>query len=183
MKLPKPIGDRVILGPNASRSRGIIEVPETYRDGSTSCLVLEKGNLVSPQIKIGSVVLCEAGFGDRKNLTINGTTSFWARENNIYAVIENRKIYPIGRKVLIRRDIEDTHIGGILIPANRRFQSLCGSVVRLGLTRKPFKTIGIKVNSRVMLTEWQAHYANVELEDGGYGVIVNEEDILYIEQD
>jgi co-chaperonin GroES (HSP10) len=182
MPLPKPLNDRVILNPNESRSRGIIEVPDTYRDGATSCLVMEVGKDVPPQIKVGSVVLCETGFGERKNSTINGTSMFWARASNIYAVIERRKIFPIGRKVLIKRDIEDTHVGGILIPANRRFQSLYGVVVRLGLTRKPFKTIGITVGSRIRLTGWQAHYANVELEDGSYGVIVNEEDILLREE-
>lgn len=176
-----PIGTRVILHPNESRSRGLIHIPDISREGSTSCLVLEAGEKVSPQIKKGSIVLCETGFGERKNYTIENGPAFWAKEENIYAVIIKQKIYPIGRKVLIKRDIADSHVGSIVIPENRRYQSLHGTIVRLGITRKPFKTIGLKEGLRIQLEQWQPHFANVELEDGSYGVIVNESDLLCFE--
>jgi len=177
----KPVGNRLVLLPNESRMRGIIQIPDIYKDGSTACMVLARGPKADPQIKEGATVLCEAAFGERKNMTIGDTKAFWATDQNIYALLEKGKIIPYGRKVLIRRDVDDAMVGGIVIPENRRFQSLYGTIERLGRTRLPFKTNGLKIGLRIRLTEWEAHYAQVELEDGGHGVIVNEKDILFFE--
>lgn len=174
-----PIHNRLILRPSDSLMRGTIFVPETYTDASTSCLVVNKGNEVSPLINKGDVVLCQVGFGERSANHFPGTRDFWCRESNIYAVIRNRKVYPIGKKILIRRDIDDSYHGNIVIPANRRYQSLFGTVERIGLSRKPLNVIGINVGDKIRLKEWMEHYVEVELEDSSYGLIVNDTDLLY----
>lgn len=153
-------------------------IPEQYKDAATSCLVIAKGKDVSPHIKVGAVVLCETGFGDRKNNLISGTNQFWCEEQNVYAVFLNKLIYPYGRKVLIRRAIQETQVNGILIPENRRYQSLDGTIERIGLSRQPFRVKGLKVGSRIRLEEWKGHMTEVTLEDGAYGLIVNETDLL-----
>lgn len=177
----QPINNNLILKPNDSVMRGTIFIPEKYTDAATSCLVVAKGDKTSPFYKVGDVVLCEVGFGERKNYTIEGSRDFICKDHNIYAVVKNNIIFPIGNKVLIKRDIADKEIGGIIIPENRRFQSLFGTVVRLGLTRKHFKVNEIKVGSCVRLVEWQQHMQEATLEDGSYGLIVNEKDLLYYE--
>lgn len=184
-----PIHDRLILRPSDSLMRGSIFIPETYTDASTSCKVISKGSKVSPLININDTVLCEVGFGDRKAGFFEGTRDFWCKEENIYAIIRNRTIYPLGRKILIRRDIADSHhgevlrpdgtLGTIVIPANRRYQSHLGTVERIGITRSPLRVNGIKVGDSIRLVEWMEHYTEIELENGGYGLIVNDTDLLY----
>jgi len=175
----KPIGKRLILLPSESRMRGAIFVPEQYKDAATSCLVVAKGDLVLNTIKPGMIVLCEVGFGDRKNNIIEGTSKFICQESNIYAVFINGKMYPIGNRILIRRDVSEKIDYGIVIPENRRFQSLDGTIERIGITRKPFRTKGFLVGDKIQLKEWADHMIGVTLEDGGYGLIVNEKDLLF----
>lgn len=175
----KPIKDRLLLHPSDSSMRGSLFIPDRYKDASTSCKVIEVGPDVSPFIKKDDIVLCQVGFGDRKNNTVDNTRTFWCREHNIYAVIKNKEIYPIGRKVLIKRDIADKYVGEIVIPENRRYQSLDGEIVKLGLSRRHFKIKGLRPGMKIRLTEWSEHMIDMTLSDGSYGLIVNESDILF----
>jgi co-chaperonin GroES (HSP10) len=177
----KPINDNVILKPNDSLMRGTIFIPERHTEAATACMVIDKGEKTSTFYKVGDVVLCEVGFGERKNYTIEGTRDFLCKDHNIYGVMRNNIILPIGNKVLIKRDVADKYVGQVVIPSNRRSQSLFGTIVRLGLTRKPFKVNEIKVGSYVRLTAWSESMQEVTLEDGSFGLIVNERDLLYYE--
>jgi|SRR6478752_6288589 len=173
-----PIHNRLILRPSDSAARGMIFIPDIYRDAATSCLVIAAGEKVNPLIKPGDVVFCQVGLGSRNAGMFEGTRDFLCRDSDVYAVIRNRKIFPFGRKVLIRRDIADEYHGSIVVPANRRYQSLFGTVERLAISREPFKTIGIRPGMKIRLTEWMEHFVEVELEDGAFGLIVNEQDLL-----
>lgn len=154
-------------------------MPDTYADATATCKVIEKGNKVSPFIKKGDLVLCQNLFGDRKN---SDSSTFFCREHNIFGIIKNRLIHPVGRNVLIRRDVQEDNVNGIIIPENRRTQSLFGTIVRLGFTNKIFRVDGLKVGDRIRLTQWESHMVELNLEDGSYGLIVNENDILYKEE-
>lgn len=179
MNTIKPIKDRLLLHPSDSSMRSGIFIPEKYKDASTSCKVIAVGPDVSPFIKVDDIVLCQVGFGDRKNNTLDNSRTFWCREHNIYAVLKNKEMYPIGRKVLIKRDISDKYVGNVVIPENRRYQSLDGEIVRLGLTRKHFKIKGLAIGMKIRLTEWSESMIDMTLPDGSYGLIVNEQDILF----
>lgn len=174
----KPLHDKVILQPSSSDMRGTLFIPKAYIGISTSCLVIDKGEQVSRFITSGSTVLCETGFGERTSNVIDGTNCFICKSQHIYAVIKNGSIWPIGRKILIRRDMADEFAKGILIPENRRFQSLTGTIERLGLLTNHFKVKGLTLGSKIRLTEWQESMIQVTLEDGSHGLIVNEKDIL-----
>lgn len=182
-KIPKPIEDRLILYPSDSSMRGMIFIPENCKGTATACVVAERGPDVPPQIKIGDIVLCEVGFGSRFEAIMPGSKMFWARMGNVYGLFRHRTIYPIGRTVLIKRDVEDKQEGTIVIPENRRTQSLEGTVIRLGLTRLHSKVNDIKPGDRIRLTEWREHMRECQLEDGSFGLIVNESDILYRYED
>jgi len=159
--------------------RGSIFVPEAFTDGApTSCLVIAKGNDASEIINVNDIVLCQVGLGSRHD-HIDETKKFWCRQEDIYAVLKGNKIYPIGRKILIRRDVEDKYEGAIVIPGTRRYQSLLGTVERIGISRTPMRVAGIAVGMKIHLTEWMEHMIPVELEDGGHGLIVNDTDLLY----
>jgi co-chaperonin GroES (HSP10) len=96
--------------------------------------------------------------------------------------VRNNIIYSFGRTVIVKRDVaKKITDGGIEIPENRRTQSLTGEVIRLGISTKPFRVNGIKPGMKVRLKEWEAHMIELELEDGSFGLIVKETDILYYE--
>lgn len=179
----KPINKRLILQPSDSTIRGSIFIPETFKDAATTCLVIAAGSKVMPILKPGEIVMCEVGFGDRLNNTVEGTRSFWCEEHNIYGLLRDGKIHPIGNKILIRRDVEDKYEGMIVIPETRRSQSLLGTIERMGITRTPFKTIGLKAGLKIQLKEWSEAMTQVTLEDGGHGMIVNESDIICYYED
>lgn len=164
--------------------RGSLFVPDRYKDAATACKVIAKGGDVTHYIKEGDTVMCQVGFGDRLNNTVDYTRSFWCQEHNIYGVLKNNIIFPIGRKVLVSRDIaERIHGGGVLEPENRRYQSLDATIVRMGLTRLPYRTSGLRIGMRIRLKEWMEHMIEVTLEDGSYGLIVLESDLLMSYED
>jgi len=176
-----PINNRVILSPSVSTMRGGLFVPEKYQGAATSCLVIERGKNVHPAIKKGDIVLCEVGFGDRENNIIEGTRNFICRDTNIYALVKNSLIFPLGRRVLLKRDILEKQVGSIVIPETRRTQSLYGTIERIGVSREHFKVRGIELGRRVRIAQWEPHIVEVTLEDGSYGIIVNENDLLFYE--
>lgn len=173
-----PTKKRLILKPSDSEMRGTMFIPEGIKHRmSTSCKVVARGPEVNPAVKVGNVVLCRVGVDRSK--TIDRTASFWSSEDSIYAIVRNQTILPIGKTVLIRRDVQETEVGGIVIPENRRSQSLEGWVVRRGLYQGQTGIEGIIPGRKIRLTEWQPHMVQVRLEDQSEGLIVLESDILF----
>ncbi len=157
--------------------RGMFFIPDNVRSATSICRVIAKGNNVQTFIKVGDTVLCQKGFADRESLTLED--KFFCNEDNIFAVIIKGSIFPVGRKILIRRDVSEKMEGLIIIPENRRFQSLFGRVERFGITRKSFQYADLVIGDYIRLTDWNESMIEVELEDGNFGLIVNEKDILY----
>lgn len=170
------IGDWVYLIPSASPNRGLLFIPETVAEHTAMCKVASRGKNVSHFIQANDVVMCENFFSDRQNLTL--ANGFFCESRKVFAVIKNKLIYPIGRKLLIRRDMEETRELGIVIPENRRFQSLFGTVIRWGLFRGT-PNLPIGPGDKIRLKKWEASMVEVQLPDGGYGLIVDEKDLLY----
>lgn len=169
----KPIRKKLLLTPSKSRMRGGLFIPDNITDNSGICMVVEvSDDLTIPVIK-GDVVICKTSEGNRNSIE-KGV--FIANQNQILAVIRNRTIFSFGKTILIKRDIKAIEVGNIAIPENRRSQSLGGWVVRLGVNRKAFTDV--KIGEYVLLDKWEAHMYEVELEDGGYGLIVKPEDLL-----
>lgn len=179
MKPFKPVGSHLILQPSASMFRGRIAIPEIYARNTSMCRVIEMGSDVNPFIKRDSIVFCQRNFSERKSWTIEGTNFFACRNNNIFAMLRNGLIFPFGRTILIRRHMKERKGQVIEQLENRRYQSLEGEVVRLGLTRKHFRVNDIHPGDEVVLKSWEAHMTEVDLEDRTYGLIVNETDLLY----
>lgn len=177
----KLINNRLLLQPSISRMRGSIAIPHSVVSATNMCRILIKGNKVAKHFKEGDVVICENGFSERKTMTIEDC--FICKESNIVAMLIDGAIHPIGKKILIKRDTRENNIGGIVIPENRMYQSLTGTVIRYGITREQFKVLGIEIGDRVGIHEWNEHMIEVSLEDGSFGLIVNEKDLVYkIEQ-
>jgi len=176
-------GNNVLVAPSVSRARGMIAIPESTADGATTCLVLKSGLKANPLIKEGDTVMVVNGIGERSsNFLPNIGKNFLVQDAQVYAIVRQGKILPLGRTVLIKRDIASIHEGSIFIPEKLRAQSLTGTVIRLGLIRKHFRVnLPLVEGSRVRLTEWQPSMIEVQLEDGSFGLIVNENDILYYE--
>lgn len=126
------------------------------------------------------LVFCSSHLGNR-NYPLNPEGDFLCSDTDIFAILWKKKIFPIGVRYLIERDVQD-HIspGGIITPENRRYQSLIGTVRQKGLLgiHDKFKVSCIDIGSRIHLTEWSENMTELPFE-GKYHLIVNEKDILF----
>jgi co-chaperonin GroES (HSP10) len=157
----------------------MIAVPESYKDGSTTCVVLAVGTKSHPFIKVNDRVLVETGFADRKEARIGDTKAFWCEQRHIYALIRNREIFPIGKRILIRRDMADKREHGMIIESHLRYQSLEGWVEKLGITRQHYRYCDLNIGDKICLAGWTERMLAIELTDGAYGLLVDESDLLY----
>lgn len=183
MQKIQAIKDKVLLSPSLSTMRNGFWIPEHIAENTSMCKVVSIGENAPPFIKVGDVVMCQVNFSDRNNLKIG--RDFFCERFRIFAVFKDGRPYPIGRRVLIERDIAATHSeGGIEIPELRRYQSLDGRVIRLGLSRERFRNNGIQPGDKIRLASWTADMVELELPNGeGYGLIVNENDLLFKYED
>lgn len=177
MTITKLINKKLLLTPSLSQFRGSIAIPEQVAMQTSMCRIIAAGDKCHSILKPGYTVLTKSGFSNRNNLTLGNM--FFCEESDVFAIFRNKMIWPIGNKVLIRRDIQETSEHGIVIPENRRFQSLFGTVERFGLSKKPFKYNDLLLGDYIRLKEWSIDMIEIQLEDGDYGLIVDEQDILY----
>ena len=174
----KTLHKRLLVQPSISQMRGSIFIPENMAAATTVCRVLSAGHTVNKLLQPGTIVLVENGIADRNGLAFKD--SFFVKEENVFAIIRNGEILPIGKTVLILRDLrEEVSVGGIITPENRKAQSLFGSILRMGITREIFRTQGIKIGDNIRLTRWEPHMVEVEIPGMGFGLIVKETDLLY----
>lgn len=169
----KPIKKRLLLTPSKSEMRGGLFIPENVIDNTGTCLVVNVSDDLDIPVRKGDVVICQTTAGNRNSIT-DGL--FLAKQSQIYARISNKAVFPFGKTILIKRDLSSIEVGGIYIPENRRMQSLGGTIHRIGLTRKPFANASI--GDYVILKQWESHMIEIQLEDGSYGLIVNDSDLL-----
>jgi co-chaperonin GroES (HSP10) len=177
-KINKLIGDRIMLTHSVSRMRGVIEIPEYIYEHTASCMILKVGSKVKIPIKSGDKVLCQSGIGSRMHLKEGNV--FLAREENIIGLISGQAIIPFGNKLLIKRDKKGLELqSGILIPENKRGQSLGGTIVGFGVSRSKVAN-GAEVGDYILLKEWEPHMIEVQLPDKSYGLIVNQSDVICV---
>lgn len=153
--------------------RGGIFIPENVIDNTGTCLVVETSDDLTIPVRKGDVVICQTTAGNRNSIE-NGL--FLANQSQIYALITNRSVFTFGKTILIKRDLNSITVGSIAIPENRRMQSLGGWVHKIGISRTPFTNT--TTGSYVLLNRWESHMIEVQLEDGSYGLIVKDTDLL-----
>jgi len=144
-------------------------------------------------IKRGDYVLipahCQAGKKNivKQYLTPNGILIddvILAHEDDVFAKIyyKNHTVYPIGRKVLVKRIIEDRKIGSIEVPDTARsaHQSLDVQIVRFGILKPGdfWRFDDVHVGDVVHLLEWREHMIELDYENE-YCLIVNESDMEF----
>ena len=175
-------GTKVILTPSVSKHKGRIVVPDTFTHRTSMCKVLSIGEKVE-LLKEGDVVLCRGMFSERQNHKIEGLNAFICEASFVFAKLINKKIYPIGNRVLILRDIDEQEMeSGIIIPAANKStdQSLFGTIIRFGIRRGSQKSrvYGLNMGDRICLGEWKADMIEVGV-NYNFGLIINEEDMIY----
>lgn len=185
----------MLLRPNQKTSEAGVELPETFTQRSSSCLVLDCGPKVKNGIKKGSIVLVDAAFSERKYFlnpdgTESGKKDFYCQDKYAFAVFFNKKIIPIGKRILIKRDVAEVVEKGIITGAEAQpetDQSLRGTVEQFGIlprtltkNKKPFRwqVIGLGIGDRIMLGRWSEKWIEVSM-DGVFYLIVEEKDIMY----
>lgn len=191
----KLIGDRVLLKPSVSEYRGMIAIPKNSSENVSTCEVLAHGKKTHPLIQEGRIVFAHCGSGER-NTTYGENKGYLTKNANVFAILNKQGIVPLGRKLLILRDIrEESTEGGIIIPENRRTQSLEGWIIRFGIPgdNKYFRP-EVEIGDKIRLNGWEAHMLEVGIppqmlkddarlghvpQRHGFGLIVNEKDLLF----
>jgi co-chaperonin GroES (HSP10) len=146
-------------------------------------------------IKKGSIVLVDSAFSERKfsifpDGTPDGEKDFLCQDKYVFAVFFNQKIIPLGKRILIRRDLEEKIEKGIIVGAEAQpetDQSLSGTVIQFGILPRGtnrngnpnrWRVNGIAIGDRVMLHRWSEKWTEVSM-DGIFYLIVEETDLLY----
>lgn len=169
------IRDKVLLRPDNSSARGSIYVPETYRKRPSVCKVMDYNGRLP--IK-GKKIIINSLTNERTD-PINDYGDFLISDKHVHGMIHKNVFYPLGSWVLVKRIMGEDQQGSIIIPENRRYQSLEAEVVRFGVTtyNDSFRIQGIEEGDKVRLTQWEPHM--IELDLGGYHLLVKEKDLLF----
>lgn len=156
--------------------------------------MIDAGPLVKHGIKKGAVVLVSAAFTERKFSKIpddspDSEQDFICDDRYVYALFINKKIVPLGNKILIRRMNGEKRHGDIVVAAEAQEstdQSLEGIIEMVGLLprttnkrgKPPQRRVNLGIGDHIMLDRWSEHWIEVSM-DGIYYLIVDEKDILY----
>lgn len=170
-------------------------MPETFRRRSSSCLVIDCGPGVKNGIKKGVVVLVDSQFSERKHSlfpdgTEEGEEDFICQDDKIFAIYRNKKIIPLGQKILVKRHTNERSEKGIVVAAEGQQatdQSHRVTVTMFGILprglRKNKKTpyrwrLNIGIGDVCELGPWSENWIEVGL-DQDYFLIVGENDLMY----
>lgn len=175
-----PLFDKVVVRPDRSLMRHSIYIPDAHRAPS-SCMVVSVGNKVNPLIKPNMMVIIN-NTSTKRTDSLNQFGDFMIPESDIHGIIHNKKVYPIGRWVLVKRLMNNQYKGLIAIPDTMNYQTLEAEVVRFGITqaeiKTPYRYNDINPGDRVRLTRWEAHMIELGIDDD-YCLLVKETDLLY----
>jgi co-chaperonin GroES (HSP10) len=158
--------------------------------------VIDCGDKVKHGIKKGVIVLVDAAFTERRYCVFpdgdnpDGQEDFLCQDKYAFAIFRNKQIFPLGRRILIRRDMDEKLEKGIVVEASAQpstDQSMKGTVVQFGILprklnkhKKPvrWQVNGIGIGDRIVLDKWSENWTEVSM-DGVYYLIVAEADLLY----
>lgn len=119
----------------------------------------------------------------------DGQEDFLCQDKYAFAIFRNKQIFPLGRRILIRRDTEEVVVKGIVEAAAAQEstdQSMRGTVVQFGILprklnkhKKPvrWRVNGIGIGDKIVLKQWSEKWVEVSM-DNVYYLIVDEQDLL-----
>lgn len=169
------IKDKALLRPDNSSVRGMIYVPDSHKKRPSVCKVMDYNGRLP--IK-GKRIIINSLTNERTD-PLNEYGDFIISDKHIHGMLHKKKFYPFGSWVLVKRIMGEDYQGSIIIPENRRYQSLDAEVISFGITtyNDSFTLQGINVGDRVRLTQWEPHM--IELDLNGYHLLVKEKDLLF----
>ena len=199
-KLARPINDYVLVERNTSSQNQLIYVPDNHPNIGNECqVILASDNVVRlfPGIQPGTVIVhCHGSRFDNcfertiKQPNSDKTTHVvfqYIRLREIGAVIANKQVIPLGRKVRVRRlTHERMSEGGIVIPEAQKSldQSKEGVIIGLGVLStedKPFVNEW-KPFAKVRWQSWTEDHIELAVRNQ-YDLIIPEDDISYVDYD
>lgn len=171
-----------------------MELPESYRKRSSSCLVIDCGPGVKHGIKKGAIVLVDALFSERKHSLVPGEDEasqedFVCKDDKIFAVFINKKIIPLGQRILVKRHMNEVYHQKVIAKVEGQpgtDQSHTATVIAFGLlprklrkNKKPHRwRLNVGIGDKVELGLWNEKWTEVGM-DNEYYLIVEEKDLLY----
>jgi co-chaperonin GroES (HSP10) len=156
--------------------------------------VIDAGPNVKHGIKKGAVVLVDSAFTERKYSKFptddpDSEDDFICDDRYVYGVYINRKIFPLGKRILIRRLNGAKMHGDIVAAAEAQEstdQSLEGVITQFGILprtvnrrgKPPRWQVDVGIGDHIMLHRWSEKWTEVGM-DGIHYIIVEEKDLLY----
>jgi co-chaperonin GroES (HSP10) len=137
----------------------------------------------------------DASFSERKYSIFpeegnpDGAEDFVCQDKYAFAIFRNKQIFPLGNRILIRRDTDEVIVRGLVEAAAAQEstdQSMRGTVVQFGILprklnkrKKPvrWRVNGIGIGDKIVLKQWSEKWVEVSM-DGVYYLIVDESDLL-----
>lgn len=118
----------------------------------------------------------------------NSEDDFICDDKYVYALFINKKIVPLGKRILVRRLTGEVKRGEIVAAAEAQESTdqsreciieMPGILSRTLKKGKPERwKVNFAIGDRIMLNHWNEHWIEVSM-DGVYYLVVREEDILY----
>lgn len=180
----KPIGDLVLIKRQHFGRSDILFTPEQTVQKNIYGIVVNVGENVK-HVKKNHIVLIN-GSGIIKTIEDDGIF-YILKESDVLLVYINKVYRPIGRRVLIKREIEEQMLeSGIIIPAcfKTRDQSLFGIIMAEGIMNGKILNIeeelGIRIGQRIRLEKWDISHLEIEI-GREYFLSVMLKNILYAE--
>jgi co-chaperonin GroES (HSP10) len=179
------IGGWVLIEMDQSKKYRLLEVPDSFQQASPMGQVVMIGTKVPEMIMPGDLVLLKAFNKWKKSQRvtddITGAKCYIAHWKDIEARIFNGKVYPVGRRILVKR-IMSTAVSENIVGRDYNkniVQSLEVEIVQFGISLegKDFRFIkGLKKGDRCKLTKWEMSITELGIM-GKYHLIVDEENL------
>lgn len=169
-----PYGDKLLLQQEKKALFGIVHVPDDFASISPMARVIRIGDGVPNMFKEGENVMVPSFTNDRKQneITSHGYSFFLTSYINVVAKVFKRKVFPIGRRILIKR-IQDPFRSELETVHN--YQSLFGVVVQFGLLYEGEEfSHGLDLGDVVKLESWAMDQNEIQHPEHGYCLAVNE---------
>lgn len=184
----KPINGKILIKLHKNQRSSESKIIDVQKNRTRATIIRCANDVIHEALLLNSEILIRKMNDARLNQTCID------REESIYLIDESRVIgvfregtlFPIGRKYLLKRIIETEKLAsGIIIPygIQSKDQTMWCEFVAFGITnlKDRFKNQLIARGDRVVLESWKETHVELGNMSGGYFLIVNEDDVCYVE--
>ena len=178
----KAINNNITVQPIETMRKGLIYLSQSQNQKVFYGRVTSVGEKVSNKsIKVDSIVCCDVqGVTEVKD-------TYFVNECGVILIRKNNLWRPVGRKLLVQREVEEFKTqGGVIIPSCYKSadQSMHCVFILNGILNDEIYDPGFELiaGDVIRLAKWNDKMKEIEI-DGKYNLIIKPSDILYSSND